>query len=234
MATTFPTWVVRQEGESILLEADWPSTIGYKYGLTATGTDAAVTEDTDHFYGGTGAIKLLTGSAAIGNTAEIKISHGHVDSRYVSFEMKWNMAATPTTQHIFFTITDSRVTDDKSYTGKIRFTPSSKKWQYESSAGTFKDFDPSIVTDLPHVDTAAGSTGDRWGWARLVIDTQEHKYNRFEASTQSGFVAIDMEDIDLVEASSPTNTELLFSVSNVSTAAAAHTAYTTDWCVCKL
>ena len=93
MAKVFPAWVVREQGRPILLEADWPSTVGYKYGSTATGTDAAVTEDTDHFYGGSGAVKLLTGSAAIGNTAEIKVSHGHVDSRYVSFEMKWNIAA---------------------------------------------------------------------------------------------------------------------------------------------
>ena len=182
MAKVFPAWVVREQGRPILLEADWPSTVGYKYGTTATGTDAAVTEDTDHFYGGSGAIKLLTGSAAIGNTAEIKVSQGHVDSRYVSFEMKWNIAATPTTQHIYFTVIDSRVTDDKSYQGRIRFTPSTKKWEYESAADTYTEFSPSIIAELPSVDTAAGSGGDRWGWARLVIDMQENKYKRFEAA----------------------------------------------------
>ena len=145
-----------------------------------------------------------------------------------------NTAATPTTQHIYFTVIDSRVTDDKSYQGGIRFTPSTKKWQYESSTNTFKDFDPSIVTDLPHIDTAAGSGGDRWGWARLVIDIQENKYKRFEVSSQAKFDAVDMDGIDLVESASPTSTELLFYVRNTSTAAAAHTAYTTDWCVCAM
>ncbi|MBI1663423.1 MAG: hypothetical protein IS860_08035, partial [Nitrosopumilus sp.] len=139
-----------------------------------------------------------------------------------------------TTQHIYFTVIDSRVTDDKSYQGGIRFTPSTKKWQYESSTNTFKDFDPSIVTDLPHIDTAAGSGGDRWGWARLVIDIQENKYKRFEVSSQAKFDAVDMDGIDLVESASPTSTELLFYVRNTSTAAAAHTAYTTDWCVCAI
>ena len=142
--------------------------------------------------------------------------------------------STPTTQQIYFTVIDSRVTDDKSYQGRIRFTPSTKKWQYESSTNTFKDFDLLVVAELPHVDTAAGSGGDRWGWARLVIDMKTHQYKRFEASTQTGFVAIDMKDIDLAQSSSPSDTELLFYVRNTSTAAAAHTAYTTDWCVCAM
>lgn len=233
---TIPLWVVNKEGELVLADADFKSTIGYKWGTFVDGTGTVIS-DTNHYFGGSRSVKMLT-EAVAGSNAELKINLAYpLGAGIYAMEHKWatgdpNPLFASSTIH--FGIEPRENASDGFWQGRVRYTVSSDEWQYESGIDVYTSFSPSIIVEQPSLDTALGGSGDKWGWARLVIDTIKKEYVLFEAAALGGITKKDMRGIPLVNRGAATQYNLLFFTLVKTGGVGAEVCRTTDWCITKL
>lgn len=218
----YPYWVVRRVGIPLLLEADWPeASMGAKYGIVSSGDGASVNRDYAHFFGGLGSCVLTTGDA-LGDTAGIQIMHPFVTAGLVALEHRW--------------IPDASVDWDFGFEwslrGRMRYVGAAGEWQYESDPGVFSSFAAPVMVAKPRIAT----TGDHWGWARLVIDLESEQYVSFEAAGQDRrYYYRDLGGMRLVDPGLGVGPFDIKAFGTATTRTAANeTSYTTDWCVSKL
>jgi len=220
----YPSWVVRKNGVPLLLEADWPeAAIGSKYGIVSagTGTGSSVYREYGHFWGGLASCLVTTGDD-IGDTAGIQVISPFTVNGLLAFEHRWIPGED----------VDWDIGFEWSVRARMRYVGETGEWMYESDAGVFASFDEPLTVTKPSVSP----TGDRWGWARLIVDLPAEKYMSFEAAGQDGQIHYrDMHTIPLVDPLLGVGAFDL-KIFGIATARAAsnETSYTTDWCVSRL
>ena len=220
----YPHWVVKKTGVPLLLESDWPeAAIGSKYGIVNNGLGEGgnVYRDYEHFLGGLGSCYATTGNV-IGAATGVQIISPFTNVGLIGFEHRWLPGSTSDWDFGF----------EWDVRARMRYVGATGEWMYESDADTFTGFDMPVTVSKPSI----AQTGDRWGWARLVIDLEAERYVSFEAAGQDKKLHFrDMASIRLPD-------PLLgvgpfdFKIFAIATARAAsnQTSYTTNWCVSRL
>jgi len=229
---SFPWYAVVREGLCILSEADFPTTMGYKWGAYLTGTGADVNKDTNHFYGGGGSVKMTTGNLS-GDLSELKLAMQKAFGGKVAFEMRWLPAPAYGANAFHFGFENR--TDDL-IQGRCRYFVNTDEWQYESGVDVYSSFSPSVVIEQPVFDTAPKGSGDVWGWARLVLDLDALAYVKFQCAGKNGLIERNMQGIPLVNrgVTATGKNQYLFFTIGYTGAAANQDFWTTDWVISRL
>ena len=224
----YPEWLGIKTGVIIFTEADWPTTIGFKWGTFVTGA-GTVLRDADHGVRGTGAVALSTGILS-NDVSEIKhTSPYYVGNGRVALELKWANNVPAFGASTFDFGIEPRQVVSGFLQGRMRYTVSGDEWTYESGTDVYTSFSDPVIVPRPTTDTAAGGAGDQYGWARLVIDIAKQEYVSFQAAAKGTTEYRDMTGIPLVNRGVTTDDVLLFFALNETGGAATELNYTTDW-----
>lgn len=234
-AGLFPWWVIRKIGEPILLEADWNygAFPNNKYGIFASSTGTLARDTANLFVGGAGSCKMLT-AATSNDSTEVKYSHHYLQPKgwLIAMEMKWAEQFSSGGTNFHFGIENR----DNANIRHIRFrwTNATGRWMYEDNALVYQDFPDSVGGALPiERSIVSGTSGDKYNWARCVIDPLNNKYVGFEAAGRLGLETRDMRQMNLSCTNEGVSTayEMLFFTLVTAGANSAEAGYTTDWCI---
>lgn len=232
----FPYWVVRKIGHLILYDADFQATIGFKWG-TFVETTGTVISDASHYFGGSRSVKMTT-SAVVNESSELKMNLWYLlGAGKYSLEHKWAvgdpaLVSASTKIHMGIEPRENHATGF--YQGRVRYSNNTKEWQYESSTDVYTSFTPPLIIEQPTLDTAVAGAGDKWSWARIVIDTIKKEYVLFETIGLGGYETRDMKGIPLVSRGVATQYNLLFFVLITNGSNASEVLRSTDWCITKV
>lgn len=232
----YPWWAIKKEGTVVIKEADWPATIGFKWGTFIEGTSTVV-KDSNHYFGGSGCVKMLTDNV-VSHNAELKINLMYPlgGGRY-AFEQKFatgDPAPVSATTRYHMGIEPRENAADGFWQGRVRYSNNTDNWQYESGIDTYTNFAPDLVIEQPVLDTAVAGPGDKWGWGRLVVDTIKKQYVSFEAAGKGKIEFRDMTGIPLVSRGAATAWNLLVFVLIISGSNNVEALRSTDWMITKV
>ena len=245
-SANWPEFALRPQGRLIFADQDFAAGYtGSKYGvfLAGTGTLSRDTGHTGMSGKSTGSAKLVTGAVST-NQTEIKISVFKYGAQKIAFEMKAAWTAVFGSSVLDFGI-ENRDNTPNAIQARIRFLKSANEWKYEDSSGTYQSFATPAVVEPPQAD-ASQSSGDRFLWARLVIDVSidpatnlpRNKYVSFEYLGKIGPVFIDMSILVNPNLFNGGNLGagncFLFFVLLQTGGAGAETIYTSDWAVSEV
>lgn len=231
----FAYWVRRPYGIPLLQEADFVSvaTAGTpKWGKLITGT-GAIAQDTGVCWGGAGSAKLTTeASVSAGTELKTAIQALFEPGDLLAFECKWTENFAQGATKFQFGLESRDHSNIKQ--ARVQWTPTSAKWQYESTADVYSDFSPVATVEKTLYNAVSGTP---LGWARIVIDPHTKMWVSFECpysdGTNSYIKRWDMSAVPLcINGSSGTPGAILLPfVYVIATTATAEVAYTTDWCL---
>lgn len=202
-----------------------------RFGIFVSGT-STVAQDTNHYFGGTGSA-LMTTSAGIGDQSEVKLQLQNWFAGRVAFENKFIMDSVHVGDLYDFGWENRGTTDGHRARFRIFVTGASgtDEVKYESAANTYTSLTPTAIIKRPVLNS---TSGDTWGWWRLVCDISLNKYVSLDIAGLNTLLHFDMTGIDMpVITGLSGNEQLLFTIVTAGTAAATK-MYTTDWVVSQL
>lgn len=227
----FPWWVVKKEGNPIHLDADF-LVMGYKYGAYYVGAASVNARDTNHYFGGTGAVLMTTGDAT-NDLAEFKIRVPKSRLGRWAFEQKWWVD--PTNALTEFRVGIENRTENK-IQACMQYVVGTKEWRLTStSAPAYTSLNPACAIWAPEIDAAANLGGDFLGWTRLIVDLDRNYYERFQCGGKLNVADYNLRAYPMVDfGDDASKNSLLFYTLVITKNNAVHTGITTDWCITKL
>jgi len=228
MTIIYPEWMVEKVGDIIFTDADF-SKIDFKYGVTGAAAGNVV-RNTDHVYGGSGAVAITTGPVLNNRKALVRNIPYVFDGNIVSFECKFIPDNTFSTNEfeMGFRLFIPAIGIIE---GHVIFDETTNTIMYQDGNNSFTPFVPVLDFPPPRADAAAGGVGDEYGWVRLAIDVTKLEFVSVQASGRRKKVKRDMRGLPLINVGATALNKFVVRNVTQTKGASAITSYTTDWAV---
>jgi hypothetical protein len=231
MSVVYPEWMVEKVGDIIFTDGDF-NNLDFKYGTTGS-NGGIISRDTNHVFGGTGAIKITTG-AMMNNTRSVLrnipyLFHGDI----VTFECKFIPDPTFSTNEleIGFRLLIPSIGIME---GHVIYDENTKTIMYQDGDNSFVPFDPVLNFPQPTADANPGQNGDDYGWLRLAINVTKLEFVSIQASGRRKKVKRDMRGLPLINIGATAQNRFVVRMVTQTKGASVITSYTTDWALAYL
>lgn len=227
----YPEWMVEKVGDIIFSDADFDP-INFKYGVIG-GMGGTVTRNTNHVFGGTGALQITTGALLNNVKGVIRNIPYTFDGDIVTFECKFIPDPTFSTNELEMGFR-LQIPAIGIIEGHLIYDENTNTIMYQDGNNSFTAFDPVLNFPQPTADSMPGTNGDDYGWLRLAINVTKLEFVSVQASGRRKQVRRDMRGIPLINVGATSIPKFVIRLITQTKGAGSITSYSTDWVVATL